>query len=211
MNVNELNCEICGSKFVKIGRHHKYCSPKCRERSKVNYVELRSARECPHCKQQFMATQLQKFCSISCAARSNRHITIAKNKTRRIYPENPILNRKQQYYRMHGYKNSKDKDLRVKLVNQLGGCCVKCGYSKDVRALVLDHKFGDGFLDRKRVGNKIARYYVNHVEEASGKLQVLCANCNMIKSAEDNEHNRTRRVGRVTDLSQFVPIHINLS
>lgn len=91
-------------------------------------------------------------------------------------------------------KISLDNIKRVKVVEELGGKCTSCGYNKDFRALVLDHIKGDGYLDRKRIGNKIYRYYVNNIDEAKNNLQILCANCNMIKSFENNEHNVSRRI-----------------
>lgn len=91
---------------------------------------------------------------------------------------------------------SRDKECRQRLVGILGGKCAKCDYDADMRALVLDHRRGDGHLDRKRLGNKIARYYINHLEEARANLQVLCCNCNTIKASAENEHNRSRRIAK---------------
>jgi hypothetical protein len=34
----------------------------------------------------------------------------------------------------------------------------------------------------------------DNLNEAAQKLQVLCATCNQIKSFENKEHNRSRRV-----------------
>lgn len=87
-----------------------------------------------------------------------------------------------------------DNKKRVALVNYLGGQCIKCGYDKDVRALALDHRHGDGYLDRQRLGSKIQRYYIKNLAEASENLQVLCYNCNAIKVMENGEHNRSRRI-----------------
>ena len=76
----------------------------------------------------------------------------------------------------------------------LGGRCVVCVYGTDIRGLVLDHKFGDGREDRARLGAKISRYYVKHLEEATARLQVLCATCNQIKACEEKEHGRSKRI-----------------
>jgi 5-methylcytosine-specific restriction endonuclease McrA len=88
----------------------------------------------------------------------------------------------------------KDKEKRELLIKWLGSKC-QCGYT-DIRALTLDHKAGDGYLDRKLHGSKIQRYYYNHLEEASANLQVLCFNCNRIKQVENDEFNHSRRLAQ---------------
>jgi 5-methylcytosine-specific restriction endonuclease McrA len=82
----------------------------------------------------------------------------------------------------------RDKRDRKFLIDFLGGKCAGCGYSKDIRALQLDHKNSDGKKDRDRLGNRVTRYYVKHLEEAKEKLQVLCANCNTIKRIQYEEN-----------------------
>jgi len=122
---------------------------------------------------------------------------IEQNKGRRKYEAVEGLTRHQIYYRNNhasrSYQLDKDKRKRLKLIRMFGGRCVVCKYV-DERALVLDHRVGDGYADRRRVGSKVARYYVLHFAEAVETLQVLCANCNLIKCIENNEHNRSRRV-----------------
>lgn len=100
---------------------------------------------------------------------------------------------KRSYARQRHKYLQPDLQKRIAVINHLGGKCVECDY-QDIRGLVLDHKRGDGYLDRKEKGGKIYRYYINHLDEAVANLQVLCANCNMIKAVENNEHNRSRRV-----------------
>lgn len=140
----------------------------------------------------------RRFCSNSCAAKARIDSLVARNKARRKYPAVEGLSRQQVYYRhkkSYAYAHSqKDKEIRERLVRELGGKCIRCGYDKDIRALVLDHRDGDGKEDRKRLRSKIQRYYIEHLDEAKERLQVLCANCNLIKSIENNEHNKTRRV-----------------
>jgi hypothetical protein len=87
----------------------------------------------------------------------------------------------------------KDRIKRARLVMELGGKCVHCGFDADIRVLVLDHKNSDGHLDRRRIGNHIARYYISRIDEAKKNLQVLCFNCNWIKAIEAKEHNISRR------------------
>jgi hypothetical protein len=93
-----------------------------------------------------------------------------------------------------GVSRFKDIRQRIDLLIALGGRCVQCGYGEDFRGLVLDHKMSGGAEDRKRLGAKIARYYIKHLDEAKEKLQVLCATCNQIKAILNREHNKSRRL-----------------
>ena len=140
----------------------------------------------------------RKFCSNHCSGMSRRDKVIERNKARRKYPEIEGLTRAQVFYRFNPTLSifSKDKRKRESLIQELGGKCVHCGYS-NIGALVLDHKNGNGDSDRKRVGNRVARYYSQHLNEAREQLQVLCANCNMLKTRENNEQNKSRRIQRV--------------
>lgn len=113
----------------------------------------------------------------------------------------PYKDPKEQKEYMHWYKiNPKNrarviemnrnyqKRCREKLFEILGGkVCKKCGYKKDYRALQIDHKKGGGRKERKRFGNNhnLTIYYKNHSKEAKKKLQVLCANCNIIKMVKE--------------------------
>ena len=76
----------------------------------------------------------------------------------------------------------------------LGGVCVRCGFA-DVRALQIDHVNGGGLRERSRRRQKdnailrvcLTKYYRQVVEDQTGKFQLLCANCNWIKRAENGE------------------------
>ena len=83
------------------------------------------------------------------------------------------------------------RDTRNQLINILGGFkCVRCGFL-DSRALVIDHIYGGGTQEQKAVGRRALNdYYLKHPEEAKEKLQILCANCNMIKAGENNERSQ---------------------
>lgn len=121
-------------------------------------------------------------------------LLVARNKARRKYPENG-LTKGQNHYRAY-IETYRQKDIRLRhsLIEFLGGNCISCGYNKNIHALVLDHINGGGREDRKRVGTHIARYYMKHLDEARQTLQVLCANCNQIKSIENKEHSVTKRI-----------------
>lgn len=135
---------------------------------------------------------------MKCAGISKREKIIARNKAKRKYPEIEGLSRSQVYKRLSPEATEKyllrERNKRMAVLEYLGLKCKSCGYNKDIRALVLDHIKSDGKEDRLRIGNRIARYYANNLEEAKIKLQVLCANCNMIKSFECKEHNISRRI-----------------
>lgn len=156
---------------------------------------------CPHCHAEFTGRRGRTYCSNRCRALSRLRDLVEGNESRRKYPKIEGLSKHQIFWRCNDESRDaildKDRRKRRQVVAALGGKCAVCGYD-DVRALVLDHKNGDGDTDRKSVGSKIARYYVAHLDEAAEKLQVLCANCNMIKAFDNNEHNKTRRVAAQT-------------
>jgi len=140
---------------------------------------------------------LAKYCSQTCKGKNFADDIIARNKARQKYADVPGLTKKQIAYRAtNGIDAKRDIEKRHFVLSVLGGKCVCCGYDKNIRGLVLDHINGDGHEDRKRIGNKIARYYAKNLEEAKQKLQVLCATCNQIKSVENQEHNKSRRINK---------------
>lgn len=76
--------------------------------------------------------------------------------------------------------------LRSAVIAHLGGACVKCGYCADSRALQIDHVNGDGRTERK---TSWPRQWMRSVlNDTSGRYQLLCANCNIIKRIEQQEH-----------------------
>ena len=76
-------------------------------------------------------------------------------------------------------------DLRKAVVSLYGAVCAHCGFT-DIRALQLDHKFGNGAYERKKLklaGSSLYRRVLQNPDE----YQLLCANCNWIKKVENNE------------------------
>ena len=63
--------------------------------------------------------------------------------------------------------------------------CQQCGFA-DIRALHIDHIDGNGMLDHKQP-IYLYKKIVNNPVEYRSKLQVLCANCNLIKQHVNNE------------------------
>ena len=85
--------------------------------------------------------------------------------------------------RLRSHARDYNRRLRQAVLERLGQKCSRCGY-KDVRALEIDHKFGGGTEERRRLG--YPTYYV-HVLRHLDRFQILCANCNMIKRRENGE------------------------
>ena len=89
-------------------------------------------------------------------------------------------------------ENQKNLRLRYRLavLNKLGSKCVWCGFS-DLRALQIDHIKGGGHQERKKITNTNAFYQkvIDSVDTKEGVYQLLCANCNVIKRIENEEHN----------------------
>lgn len=81
----------------------------------------------------------------------------------------------------------KRRELRVRTVTHLGGRCRRCGYDGDSRAFAIDHVNGDGGKERKSGRVQAAIWRAALVDE-EGRYQLLCANCNVIKRFEQNEH-----------------------
>ena len=74
--------------------------------------------------------------------------------------------------------------LRLAVIHTLGGECKHCGI-KDMRVLQIDHIHGRGHQEREAIGfigirRKILKGNIKD-------YQLLCANCNWIKRAENKE------------------------
>jgi len=96
--------------------------------------------------------------------------------------------------RSRNYFNSQRKVLRERVVNLLGGHCLRCGFN-DKRALQIDHIHGGGRKDIKSFGGQEG-YYKHLLSLSDKKLkekyQLLCANCNIIKKYEKGEFAKPR-------------------
>lgn len=91
-----------------------------------------------------------------------------------------------EYRRQWNHRN-RDKieaqrhKARARVLELLGGVCVKCGYS-DERALQVDHVNGDGHVDPASSWRRLKQ-----IQETPERYQLLCANCNWIKRCENHE------------------------
>lgn len=73
--------------------------------------------------------------------------------------------------------------LMQEVFERLGGECVHCGLT-DREVLCVDHVNNDGAEHRRSVPGQIALMREVVADAASGRFQVLCHNCNMLKSRE---------------------------
>ena len=191
-------CATWQCAFEKTRPDRIYCSQKCKDQHQLS---THITHVCPTCQETFLGRAKRKYCSGTCAARARVPWLVERNKRRRKYPPIEGMSRYRVFYRFNAVSRqgqlTRDLLKRLFLVRVLGGRCVQCGYKSDLRALVLDHVRGDGKQDRLRVGSKIQRYYTQHIDEARQNLQLLCANCNLLKSLDNHEHNISRRIALV--------------
>lgn len=84
-------------------------------------------------------------------------------------------------------RNAAYQQLRLRVIEHLGGSCKHCGYDADCRALTLDHVNSDGGVDRKS-GLVHRAALVAVLADEQNKYQLLCMNCNIIKKFEQREY-----------------------
>lgn len=90
----------------------------------------------------------------------------------------------------HVWRRGHRRKQRLQVIEILGGCCVKCGFT-DVRALQVDHINGGGSQARKTVSLDSMHNMILRAGNGLGIYQLLCANCNWIKRHENNENVET--------------------
>lgn len=83
-------------------------------------------------------------------------------------------------------ENRRKYEARLRLIADLGGACVRCGFD-DPRALQVDHVNGDGAVDRIEHPNSNSATFYKAVREHPERYALMCANCNWIKRAERQE------------------------
>lgn len=92
-----------------------------------------------------------------------------------------------------GSERERYEAIRIQAINILGGRCVVCDFS-DIRALQIDHVNGGGCKHRQEESyNSILKRIINGDTD---DFQILCANHNWIKRAE-NDENRGHEYRRI--------------
>src|SRR6266568_7361533 len=82
------------------------------------------------------------------------------------------------------YRRAMSARLRLRAIEAHGGKCIFCGFS-DERALQIDHINGDGRVENKHNHTQMYRNATKELD--TGKYQLLCANCHIIKTREQGE------------------------
>jgi len=79
--------------------------------------------------------------------------------------------------------------LKLQVIQILGGRCITCGYNEHFAALHVDHINGDGAERRRNIyGCSKSVYRDIRKNGPQGIYQLLCANCNYIKRYENKEY-----------------------
>lgn len=103
-----------------------------------------------------------------------------KSRSTKLNPRCKICQNKADKLRRRGYT------MHKKCLLKLGNKCNKCGFT-DIRALQIDHVFGNGKQEKKAIKNQWNKFYKEVLKDNTGKYQCLCANCNWIKKSENKE------------------------
>ena len=170
---------------------------------------------CEQCQQPFekwkRGNQPYRFCSASCSTRA-KNLTgarlpeaeakarraAARKRWRQNHPD-VVKAMKARSYEKHKVEigerrapinKASARALRQQVIAAFGGKCVRCGFD-DPRALHMDHVNGGGNIERKLLKGPSLRYKKMLAE--SDQYQLLCANCNFIKKAEEAEHRRKEK------------------
>lgn len=94
---------------------------------------------------------------------------------------------------------------REELVSKLGGKCISCGTTA-YQVLVIDHIFGQGYLEQEYFKNKneMYRQYLQDFDYESQFIQILCYNCNVRKRQNYKEHARRPKLTRFPLLKKSI-------
>lgn len=109
---------------------------------------------------------------------------------RREYERNRYHTESAEQREVRRVKDKAYRDgVRQSVLERLGNKCTRCGFS-DSRALQIDHINGNGKKDLKERKSQFS--YIKSLAdmpdaELYSRYQLLCANCNWIKRAENEE------------------------
>lgn len=94
--------------------------------------------------------------------------------------------------KLKSYRENLKMEVFRHYANDNNPKCVKCGFN-DIRALCLDHVNGDGNHRSKKCSSGYTFYCYLKKNKYPEQLQVLCANCNLIKQHVNKEFRYTKK------------------
>lgn len=107
-----------------------------------------------------LTNKQKKFCSKSCKNADYQ------NRVRKEYKEKTGMS----------LQSKKGVELKLMLINEMGGCCMKCGYDKNISALEFHHIDSSNkvfTLDTRNLSNRNIKIIRNELS----KCVLLCSNC----------------------------------
>jgi 5-methylcytosine-specific restriction endonuclease McrA len=114
-------------------------------------------------------------------AENYEHYAEYDRKWRAANPER-VLAKQQRWLAKNPTQNKQyRKELRLQAIQCLGGVCARCQFV-DIRCLQIDHITPLG----KPNGRNSVRLYLDVIKGHTENLQLLCANCHMIKTYEED-------------------------
>lgn len=99
---------------------------------------------------------------------------------------------------MNSYEYQKLRGLKRKLhlIDLRGGCCERCGYSKNISGLDFHHidpSKKDGQLDMRALSNSSMKYILEEFK----KCELLCSNCHREEHSPELEIGNVRKIIKV--------------
>lgn len=106
-----------------------------------------------------------------------------------------------EYFEL-SYSGRRTRTIKEMVFQKLGSKCAHCGIT-DKRVFQIDHIDGGGSKERRIPGNSGIAFYVKVLKDETNKFQILCANCNQIKTVEKRERTgqplRPKKIRQMLD------------
>jgi len=105
------------------------------------------------------------------------------------------INKKVRQWRINNPEKyvNRDNDLKIKLVMENGGKCIKCGYNKCIGCLEFHHRDPE---EKEFTIGRNHRSYKNMKKEAD-KCDLLCSNCHREFHWEEGQLKRDIRIEKL--------------
>lgn len=173
-------CQHCNTDYTAKTKDYnsKYCSRTCS--AIVNNQKFKKRKPEGNCLLCNIPTHKKNKYCIGCSTNRKEEISkLAVEKKRRNLP---IPDGGEEYKGLiRGIKSGSQavadwrRRTKLKAVEYKGGCCVKCGYNKSMRALIFHH------LDPDKKSFAISQAGITRrwelIKEELDKCELLCANC----------------------------------